>query len=270
MNDSIYKSIKTLPPLDDTVIKIQQICRDENATIGELVDVIKKDPMLTANILHSANSPLYGFSREITEINQAVNLFGMATIRGFALYGAIKQNFKINLDPYSLNSEQFLDIVSTQNALAFDWCKKLGGEFLNVISPASFLMEVGKIIIAKELIESGKADEFKKAFDEIKSLKELSELEISLVGVDSEEVAAKILEQWNFEYKVVESILHINDFANAPTEIRDYSAVLNVVKNVVNVFSKFSEEGIVAAKANLKTAGLNESTFNQALEKVGV
>lgn len=270
MNDSIYKSIKTLPPLDDTVIKIQQICRDENATIGELVDVIKKDPMLTANILHSANSPLYGFSREITEINQAVNLFGMATIRGFALYGAIKQNFKIDLGPYSLNSEQFLDIVSTQNALAFDWCKKLGGEFLNVISPASFLMEVGKIIIAKELIESGKADEFKKAFDEIKSLKELNELEISLVGVDSEEVAAKILEQWNFEYKVVESILYINDFANAPTEIRDYSAVLNVVKNVVNVFSKFSEEGVAAAKANLKTAGLNESGFNQALEKVGV
>ena len=34
MNDSIYKSIKTLPPLDDTVIKIQQICRDENAAIN--------------------------------------------------------------------------------------------------------------------------------------------------------------------------------------------------------------------------------------------
>lgn len=270
MNDSIYKSIKTLPPLDDTVVKIQQICRDENAAIGELVDVIKKDPMLTANILHSANSPLYGFSREIREIDQAVNLFGMATIRGFALYGAIKQNFKIDLGPYSLNSEQFLDIVSTQNALAFDWCKKLGGEFLNVISPASFLMEVGKIIIAKELIESGKADKFKKAFAEIKSPKELSKLEISLVGVDSEEVTAKILEQWNFEYKMVESILYINDFANAPAEIKLYSAVLNVVKNVVNVFSKFSEEGIAAAKENLKTAGLNESAFNQALEKVGV
>ena len=67
MNDSIYKSIKTLPPLDDTVIKIQQICRDDNSVMSDLIDVIKKDPMLTANILHSANSPLYGFSREIIQ-----------------------------------------------------------------------------------------------------------------------------------------------------------------------------------------------------------
>ena len=69
---------------------------------------------------------------------------------------------------------------------------------------------------------------------------------------------------------MVQSIVHINDFANAPAEIKLYSAVLNVVKNVVNVFSKFSEEGIAAAKENIKTAGLNESAFNQALEKVGV
>ena len=94
MNDAIYKSIKSLPPLDETIIKIQQICSSDDSDIAELISVIHQDPMLTANILRSANSPLYGFSREIADINRAVALFGMATIRGFALAGTIKKSFK--------------------------------------------------------------------------------------------------------------------------------------------------------------------------------
>ena len=58
MNDAIYKSIKSLPPLDETIMKIQQICSSEDSDIAELIGVIHQDPMLTANILRSANSPL--------------------------------------------------------------------------------------------------------------------------------------------------------------------------------------------------------------------
>lgn len=268
MNESIYKSIKTLPPLDDTVVKIQQICRDENAVMSDLISVIKRDPMLTANILHSANSPLYGFTREISEINQAVNLFGMATIRGFALYGSVKQNFKIDLSPYKLSSNQFLEIASMQNSLAFGWCKKIGANFLNVISPASFLMEIGKIIIAKELIESGKANAFKEKFSAIKTQAGISQLEIEMVGVDSEEVAAKILEQWNFEYEIVESILYINKLEKAPKETKQYSVILNVVKNAINVISKLQNNDIANALNVVKANGLDEAKFKESLDKI--
>lgn len=268
MNDSIYKSIKTLPPLDDTVIKIQQICRDDNAVMADLIDVIKKDPMLTANILHSANSPLYGFSREISDVGQAVNLFGMATIRGFALYGSVKQAFKINLNPYKINANQFLDIVSAQNAFAFDWCKKMDMSLLNVVSPASFLMEVGKIIVAKELLESGKAELFKTNLKNVKTLKELSELEIEMVGVDSEEVTAKILEQWNFEYEIVESIEYINKLEDAPKETRHLCSVLAAVKSAINLFEKLSEDSVANALEVVKSNGLNEAKFLEVVEKV--
>lgn len=268
MNDSIYKSIKTLPPLDDTVVKIQQICKDDNAVIGDLIDVIKRDPMLTANILHSANSPLYGFSREISNVSQAVNLFGMATIRGFALYGSVKQAFKIDLSPYNLNATQFLDVVSTQNSLAFTWCKKVNMNFLNVLSPASFLMEVGKIIIAKELIESGKANDFKSKLSDVSNQKELSDLEISMVGVDSEEVAAKILEQWNFEHEIVDSILYLNKLNEAPKGVKQYCVMLNATKNAINVKSKLQEKDIANALNIIKANGFDEAKFKESLDNL--
>ena len=268
MNDSLYKSIKTLPPLDDTVIQIQQICRDENASMGELISVIKRDPMLTANILHSANSPLYGFSREISDVSQAVNLFGMATIRGFALYGSIKQSFKMDLSPYNLDGNKFLDIVSTQSILTFDWYSKVDRSALNVLSPTSFLMEIGKIVVAKELIESGKADEFKSKLSDIKSIEELSELESQLVSATSEEVTAKILEEWNFEKEMVWSIQYLNNIEKAPKEVINYCIALHAVKNTVNMLNKFKKEDIQSTITFIEKYGLDKEKFIQGLQKV--
>ena len=94
MNDSIYKHIKALPPLDDTVVKVQAVCSNENSSLGDLAQIIAKDPMLTANILRSANSPLYGFSREITTIEKAVSLFGMATVRGLRSQAPLKRTLR--------------------------------------------------------------------------------------------------------------------------------------------------------------------------------
>ena len=161
MNDSIYKKIKTLPPLDDTVIQIQRLCADENSSIGDLTKIIEKDPMLTANILRSANSPLYGFSKEITTIARAISLFGMATIRGFALSSAIKKSFSVNLEPYGITSQDFLNISMIQNALMYNWYSKVKPKNLEILSPASFMLEIGKIVLSHELNENKEADEFK-------------------------------------------------------------------------------------------------------------
>ena len=268
MNESIFKSIKNLPPLDDTITKIQQICHDENANMSDLITVIKRDPMLTANILHSANSPLYGFSREISDVSQAVNLFGMATIRGFALYGAIKHSFKMDLSPYNINGTKFLDIVSAQSILTFDWYSKVNRSALNVLAPSSFLMEIGKIVVAKELIESKKTDEFKAKLANINTVEELSQLESQLVGSNSEEVTAKILEQWHFEEEIVQSIKYLSKTSEAPKEIKNYAIALNAVKTSINVLNKFKQEDIQRALNFVEKNGLDKEKLSLALQKV--
>jgi len=101
MDESLIKRVKNFPPLDETIIKIQEISNRKNSSLRELVQVVEKDPMLTANILKATNSPLYGFTREIKSVNQAVSLFGMATIRGFALSSMMQSSIKMDLSPYN-------------------------------------------------------------------------------------------------------------------------------------------------------------------------
>jgi len=267
MDDSILKKIKALPPLDDTILKIQRICVDKNSSLADLVKVVESDPMLTANILKSSNSPLYGFSREIKSIAHAVSLFGMATVRGFALSSAIKQNIKINLAPYNISETAFLDVSTVQSSFMFKWYSKVNKSMLEILQPASFMMEVGRIVIANELIDQKKDAAFKEALASIKTPIQLSELEKSLVGFTNEEITAKIFEQWNLESELVESIHYSNDVDNASEHMRPYARALSVVKNTIHLFGQFDDVSVARALTLLDTYGLSPDPYLQTVEQ---
>lgn len=267
MDDSILKKIKALPPLDDTIMKIQRICVDKNSSLADLVKVVEGDPMLTANILKSSNSPLYGFSREIKNISHAISLFGMATVRGFALSSAIKQNIKINLSPYNITNNAFLEISTLQSTFMFKWYSKVNRSMLDILQPASFMMEVGKIVIANELIDLKKDTLFKEALLGIHSPIELSSLEKELVGFSNEEITAKIFEQWNLEGELVESIKFSNDTKHASEHIKPYAQALSVVKKCINIFGQCDDISVARALNDFESYGLAPEPFIQTIEQ---
>ncbi len=266
MDSSILKKIKALPPLDETVVMIQRICADKNSSMQDLVKVVEKDPMLTANILKSANSPLYGFSKEIKNVAHAISLFGMATIRGFALSSAIKENIKMDLNPYGIGKHKFLDISTKQNAFMFKWYSKVDRSMLDVLQPASFMMEVGKIIIAHELIESGKDKEFKDAVSKETNVAQLSKLEKEMVGYTNEEITAKIFEKWNLESELIESIEFSTDPFLASEFIQDYAKALHVVKTSINIFGTLSEKQVEDALELLDDYDIDKQAYEDALK----
>ena len=270
MDNAIIKKIKSLPPLDDTVLMIQRIAADKNSSMQDLVKVVERDPMLTANILKSANSPLYGFSKEIKNVGHAISLFGMATIRGFALSSAIKDNIKINLEPYGLSNQSFLDISTLQSILMFKWYSRVNRSMLDVLQPASFMLEVGKLIISHELIEQGKDKDFKNALQEEQTLENLMRLEKEMVGFTNEEITSKIFEQWNLESELVESIQFSNEPFLASEYIQDFSKALQIIKNSANIFGLLQENQQENALSLIKEYNLNPDAYLKAVEQLDI
>lgn len=268
MNDDMLAKIKALPPLDDTIIKIQRTCTNKDSSLNDLVKIVEGDPMLTANILKSSNSPLYGFSREIKNISHAISLFGMATIRGFALSSAIKQNIKIDLKPYGISSAQFLRISVAQSALTFNWFGKENRDMLDILVPASFMVEVGKIIIAREIIEKDKSEEFAEKLKEISTPDELSNLETELVGFSNEEITAKIFEHWNLEAELVDTIRYSNKPYEADAHMQPFANALSIIKNTVNIFGQFEEKSIESSLELVQKHDFNQELFLDAIKKV--
>ena len=125
MKSSIINSIKALPPLPNTIDEINRIYADKNSTASDMARIIEKDPMIIANLLKIANSPLYGFGAKIKNAAQAVNLFGTNMTRSIVLGNSVKKLLNVDMQPYGITSEEFANISSMQASLILEWYKKI-------------------------------------------------------------------------------------------------------------------------------------------------
>jgi HD-like signal output (HDOD) protein len=255
----MLEEIKNLPPLPDSVVKIQELCMNNETNIDELSGVIEHDPMLSANILKSVNSPLYGMSKEISSIPQAIMLFGISMIRGFAAASAIKKGVAIDLRPYSVSIEELTKVSSAQMALAREWYRNVDKSMLPLLQSCAFLMELGKLAGSLNVIAKGNLDTFSREIFQEGTCPE--EIERKYLGFNSYEIAASMFEHWNFESSLVEALREV---AN-PTIQNPYSQVLSVITKAVNLKDMFSDEGIDSAIELIEKFGLNKNAFEEAV-----
>ncbi len=260
----ILEKVKAFPPLDDTVSKVMAICNDENGSVGELAKVIENDPMTMANILKAANSPLYGFSREIKSITQAVSIFGMDTVKGFAFSSFLQKKLDLNLTAYGIDEKEFIAITERQNALTQNWFKG-DKKMLEVLSLTSFLMEMGKIVLSNILVEKGKDQEFKALALQCCTIDELEKLEIEVFGMSNEEVTSVVFEEWNFDETMVNAIKYLHHPENAPQNIQPYSKALKVVKTAISTINYDQEKTTQMAIELCEHYSLDAQKFQEAL-----
>ncbi|MDY0123627.1 HDOD domain-containing protein [Sulfurimonas sp.] len=265
MTEEILKKIKQLPPLPESVMQIESVYQDPESTFNDMVKILEKDPLLTADILKAANSPLYGFSREINAINQAVGLFGMGTVRGFALASIVKKSFELDLSVYGIDNDTFSMLSKKQHAITTSWCLKKDSKLLGILSPAAFLVEIGKVLIAQQIMSDNTQDRFKEA---IKSSATLEEAEREVTGVDTPEVSAKIFEHWRFEAGLVDTIRHCLNPQEANDEIKKPAQILHVVRTVVELNGTVTDESIAAAKKLIEKYSLDMESFDRALQNL--
>jgi len=263
MTEEILKKIKQLPPLPESAMQIEAVYQDPDSSFNDMVKILEKDPLLTADILKAANSPLYGFSREINAISQAVGLFGMGTVRGFALASIVKKSFSLDLAPYGISNDMFSALSKKQHGLMTGWCLRKENKLLGVLSPAAFLVEIGKVLIAQQIMSDGKEEAFKNALAELGDV-EAAEREV--IGVDTPEVSATIFSQWKFEEGLVDVIRNCQNPEKAEEEDKRPARILHVVRVAVPINGLITDESVEAAKELITKYSLDMESFDTAIE----
>ena len=263
MNDKILQQIKQLPPLPESAMQIEAVYQNPNSTFNDMVKILEKDPLLTADILKAANSPLYGFSREINAISQAVGLFGMGTVRGFALASIVKKSFTLNLSPYKISNEQFAELSKKQHALVTSWYLRKDPKLLSILSPAAFLIHIGKVLIAQYIIDEKLEDAFKASLE---AQATVEDAEREVVGVDSSEVSATVFTHWKFEDKLVNTIKFAYTPENADDELKKAAQSLHVACTAITLEGTITEQTVEDARKLVDQYGLDIDSFDKAVE----
>ncbi len=81
----VKQVIHQIPPLPGVVMRLIELVDSENATAEQVESLIVTDPVLTAKVLHLANSAYYGLSRSISTIKQALLVLGFHAVKNLAL-----------------------------------------------------------------------------------------------------------------------------------------------------------------------------------------
>ena len=78
-------ALKSLPPFPAVALQLLSLLDDTEAPMKKVVDLLRIDPALSAEILRVSNSALYGLSRRIDNVSHAIVVLGTEVVKRLAL-----------------------------------------------------------------------------------------------------------------------------------------------------------------------------------------
>lgn len=259
MNELLLKSVEVLPPLPDTVSKLRKYVSEANSNIEtmKVAEIISSDPLMTAKLLQLANSPYYGFTREITTINQVITLLGVGNIINIVMADSIRDNFKIDVSPYGLNTQNFLKTCNEEATFIANWLNDEDKKLSHLLVPCAMLLRLGIVIFSNFLIQNHKDKDFL-AF--LNKNENLALAENEFLGVDHISFLGFLLHRWNFDDVLIESICFVRTPHAAREEVKKSAYALAITDHLFaphDGSSPFNAKAAVALLEEAKTQGIN-------------
>ncbi|KRS66092.1 hypothetical protein DA93_00980 [Campylobacter jejuni] len=269
MNELLLKSVEVLPPLPDTVSKLRKYVSEANSNIEtmKVAEIISSDPLMTAKLLQLANSPYYGFTREITTINQVITLLGVGNIINIVMADSIRDNFKIDVSPYGLNTQNFLKTCNEEATFIANWLNDEDKKLSHLLVPCAMLFRLGIVIFSNFLIQNHKDKDFL-AF--LNKSENLALAENEFLGVDHISFLGFLLHRWNFDDVLIESICFVRTPHAAREKVKKSAYALAITDHLFaphDGSSPFNAKAAVALLKEAKTQGINFD-LNNLLSKL--
>ncbi|EAK4875630.1 HDOD domain-containing protein [Campylobacter jejuni] len=269
MNELLLKSVEVLPPLPDTVSKLRKYVSEANSNIEtmKVAEIISSDPLMTAKLLQLANSPYYGFTREITTINQVITLLGVGNIINIVMADSIRDNFKIDVSPYGLNTQNFLKTCNEEATFIANWLNDEDKKLSHLLVPCAILLRLGIVIFSNFLIQNHKDKDFL-AF--LNKNENLALAENEFLGVDHISFLGFLLHRWNFDDVLIESICFVRTPHAAREKVKKSAYALAITDHLFaphDGSSPFNAKAAVALLKEAKTQGINFD-LNNLLSKL--
>ncbi len=193
-----------LPSLGSINVALRELLSADNRYTGQIADVIRRDPSLTARLLRLVNSVYHRQTTPVNSIEEAVFYLGTRQIRQLAMITPVIDDFQ-----KLTGRTQFVWRSFWQHCIA---TALLTREVINVsgIQPedadyvAGLVHDVGKIIMAACFGEKFVVIHQRAAIES----KSLREIEIEVLGIDHAELGALYLQHHSLPEVMIETARH--------------------------------------------------------------
>jgi HD-like signal output (HDOD) protein len=218
--EKLVGSATKLVSLPDVYFKVRLLLDDPDLYMGEVAEVLEKDPGLTSRLLKIANSPFFGFRARVETVSRAVTLLGTQQVHDLVLATSVARAFS-NMDASVMDMARFWHdsvLCGAVARLLAQRCNVLHKERLFV---AGLLCDIGHLIMYQEIPQ-----ETEQALRQAREQGRLpAHLEQDLIGFDYTQVGGELMKAWGLPAAMEQVVRHHMDAASSNEHVLEASIV---------------------------------------------
>ena len=203
LDSKIGKSLNRLPAFPATVHKVTSLINNPDSSLSELVDVIRLDQAITANILRMCNSAYFGLRHKVDNVHDAIMYLGKQNVVRAVLAAGCSRFFK-DTPGYEAEAKDLWEHAVGSALLSQILAKKILKHEDSQLFTAALLHDIGKVILGEFVGEK---------YHEIKStmstrLCSFLEAEEEVLGVNHAGIGGVITAVWNFPPNIQQAVAY--------------------------------------------------------------
>ena len=263
--DRYLDSVEHLPPTPGLMTKLIQLFKEPDRDVDEIVELMRRDPSITAELLRRCNSSYFGNGEPVTDVGEAVFRLGFYEVYRLtiALFGQKTLAIKTNAADADIEALWHHSIVTAiiAETLACELDESEGCAF-----SAGLLHDVGKIILASQEAQTYAAL-LKQYANHGTALHDAEKLRFGFTHVG---IGARLLNRWELPEDVVVPVFchHQTDWAGPFGRSAAIVSLANIIAHRLDDGASESPDDSATASAAMKFLFLNDFDL-PALEQMG-
>ncbi len=199
MLDDIVARIGRLPPLPTTVLRLVSIVSDPSSSLAQIVETIRYDQAITADVLRLCNSAYFGLVRKVESLDDAVRLLGTVKILQLVMAAHTRALLSRPQEGYGLPAgalwRHSVGVALAAQLLA----RPMRSTQLGLLFTAGLLHDIGKVAL-NEFVAREYAEIARRVAEEHVSFAEAEE---AVLGFTHPELGGRLAELWNLPESIV-------------------------------------------------------------------
>ena len=227
---NILKKVNQLDPIPMVIHKVIELADDPESSLKDLVEVVERDPAITANLLKTVNSAHMGLPVKVDSVHQAVSMVGLQHVVEMVLSQNLSGNLNRSQKGYGLAKGDLWCQSLTVAMVARTLARQRDLMSLPAIYTAALLKDIGKVILHEYV-----ADQLQEIQERVTSEgMSFVEAENDVLGMDHTALGGIIAKQWHFSPHMIYMIenhhltnpVSRNDPATATLYLADMVAMM--------------------------------------------
>jgi putative nucleotidyltransferase with HDIG domain len=191
-------TVDFLPPAPQILAKLLPLLGNPDVEAARIVELIRLDPALTAQILHASNAAALAPSQKTTDLLEAVTMLGFGEVyRRVAIVSGLSL-LRVSKDTYGINTEGLWK-HSAVTALAAQLLAKRSGEDESMAFMSGLLHDLGKVVLAEKLRERYATLLVQAGLNKAAAV----DFEQETIGLQHAEIGGQLLARWCFNPGII-------------------------------------------------------------------